>query len=226
MNALLYGWPWVALVCGVGGLLVLFGLPRPPSAPSRFRDPAFFACLMLPIYMVHQFEEHGVDLLGRHYHFIDEICAMVARGAGDCPADPPFILAVNCGGGVWIPGLLAIAYRRRRPLVGACALGIPLVNAVAHIGQALVLGRYNSGVVTAALLFVPVCAWALVALRKLGVLSGLRILRVVATGGVLHALLIASLLAKRSGLIGEEALLAINLAYGPLPLLLGSVATR
>ena len=97
------------------------------------------------------------------------------------------------------------------------------MNAVAHIGEAVALGRYNSGVVTAALLFVPVCAVALVRLRRLGVIRGLGVLRVVATGIGVHALLIASLLARRSGWIGEGALITINLAYGVLPLALGSI---
>lgn len=219
-SEILYGWPYAALVLGVGGLLLLLTLPRAPGAPSRFRDPAWLVCLMLPLYMVHQFEEHGIDLLGRHYHFVDEICALV--GPRECPADPVFILAVNCGGGVWIPGVLAILFRSR-PLVGACALGIPAVNAVAHIGQALALGRYNSGVLTAALLFVPACGLALGQLCRLGVLGGWRLLRVLATGIAVHALLVASLLARRNGWIGEGALVTINLAYGVLPLVLGSV---
>lgn len=227
MNAILYGWPYLALVLGLGGLLLLRFAPRPAGTPPRASDPSFFACLMLPVYMVHQFEEHGIDVLGRRYHFLEEICAVVARGLHDCPADPLFILAVNCGGGVWIPGVLAIAFRRSRPLVGACALGIPAVNAVAHIGQAVALGRYNSGVLTAALLFVPVCGWGLWRFRQLGVLRGTRVLRVVATGVGVHALLIGSLLARRSGWIGEGVLLLVNLAYGVLPVVLGSPrATR
>lgn len=226
MNAIYFGWPWAALVLGAGGLGALFVLPRPSGAGSRFRDPAWLACLMLPLYMVHQFEEHGIDLLGRHYHFIEEICGVVARDPDPCPADPPFILAVNCGGGVWIPGVLAIAFRRTRPLVGACALGIPAVNAVAHLGQVVVLGRYNSGAVTAALLFVPGCGFALWQLRRIGVLSGARPLRVLATGGILHALLIGSLLARRQGWIGEGLLVAINLGYGVLPVVFGSVGVK
>ncbi len=226
MNAVLHGWPYAALVLGVLGLGALLVLPRSKEAGSRFRDPAWLACLMLPLYMIHQFEEHGIDLLGRHYHFIEEICGVVAREGQPCPADPEFIFAVNCGGGVWIPGALAIAFRHRRPLVGACALGIPAVNALAHLGQAVVLGRYNSGVVTSLVLFVPGCAFALGQLRKSGVLRGARPLRVVATGGILHALLIGSLLLRREGWIGEGVLLAINLAYGVLPVLFGSVGVE
>ena len=99
MTSILYGWPWAALVLGASGLLFLLVGPRAPSAPARLGDPAWIACLMLPLYMVHQFEEHGVDFLGRHYHFLEEICGVVGTGLHDCPADPGFILAVNCGGG-------------------------------------------------------------------------------------------------------------------------------
>lgn len=223
MNALYFGWPWAGLVLGVGGLVALLVLPRPPGAGSRFGDPAWLVCLMLPLYMIHQFEEHGIDLFGRHYHFIEEICSMVAPAVGPCPADPLFIIAVNCGGGVWIPGALAIAFRNRRPLVGACVLGIPMVNALAHLGQAVAHGRYNSGVLTSALLFVPGCGFALWQLRRTGVLAGARPLRVAATGGLVHALLLGSLLGRRAGWYGGGVLVAINLAYGVLPLVLGSV---
>jgi hypothetical protein len=73
-----------------------------------WRDPSWLVCLMLPIYMLHQFEEHGIDAFGARYHFINDLCTTLGHPSlADCPANPAFVLAVNVGGGVWIPGLLA-----------------------------------------------------------------------------------------------------------------------
>jgi hypothetical protein len=220
MTAVLYDWPFAALVFGIASLLALLARPR-------WRDPDWLVCLILPIYMLHQFEEHGYNLLGQRYHFIDELCAILGYARTDeCPANASFIFAVNVGG-VWIQGLLAIAYRRRNPMVGACALGTPLVNTLAHIGPALAFGAYNSGLLTAVVLFVPLCGWVLLVLRRAGLFSGRRLAAVIACGGLTHAILAASVLAKGRGLIGQPLLIALNVSYGVLPLVIGSlVPTR
>lgn len=224
VHAILYDWPYLGLAAAAAGLAALLLAPRTTAEP-RWSDPSWLLCLMLPIYMLHQFEEHGINLRGEHYHFLAEMCAMLGRpDLATCPADAPFVLAVNCGGGVWIPGLLAIFFRRRNPMVGACAMGIALVNAVAHIGQAVARGSYNSGLATATLLFLPMCAWTLWRLRCSGLLGPRQLASIIGSGVLLHAVLIASVLGRSRGLWGEGALVAINVADGLIPLLLGARA--
>jgi hypothetical protein len=46
------------------------------------------------------------------------------------------------------------------------AVYLTLVNALAHVASTLVLRRYNPGLVTALVLFLPVGSWALVALAR------------------------------------------------------------
>ena len=224
-NALL-GWPFLALVLGVAGLLALLCWPRPPAAPSRWRDPQCLVCLVLPLYMLHQFEEHGINALGQRYHFIEDLCAWLGQpDLSHCPASPAFIFAVNVGG-VWLAGLLAILYRRRNVLVGACAVGLPLVNAVAHVGQALVRLSYNSGLLTAVVLFVPFCAWTLRQLFRSGVLDGERLALVVASGVGMHLVLIGSILAHGAGLLPQTPLLVLNVVNGGVPWALASLGRR
>lgn len=223
LDALLFDWPFVGLAAGLLGLVALALWPRPQASLPRWRDPSWLVCLMLPIYMVHQFEEHGVNLLGQRFHFLSELCGTLGHAALDgCPASPSFIFAVNVGGGVWIPGLLAIVWRNRNVMVGASAFGVPLVNALAHIGPGLVKGTYNSGVVTAVLLFVPVCGWVLLRLRQAGCLDGRRLAAVIGSGVGLHGLLLASLVAHERGLISQGVLLTFNVAYGFFPLAVGA----
>ena len=226
MNTVLYGWPWLGLVAGAAGLAALLAWPR-RGLGSRWRDPTWLVCLVLPVYMLHQFEEHGINLLGERYHFLTELCAMLGRPElVRCPANPAFILAVNCGGGVWIPGLLAIAFRRRNPMIGACAMGIPLVNTVLHVGPAAVHGVYNSGLATAALLFVPMCAWSLLQFRRAGLLGRRELAFVIGSGLLGHAVLILSLLGREQGLWGQGALVAINVLDCAIPVAIGTLARR
>ena len=222
MNPLL-DWPFFALACGLGGLLGLLLRPRPADRPPRWRDPAWLLCLMLPVYMVHQFEEHGFDVLGRRYHFVVDMCGMLGHASpASCPADPAFIFAVNVGG-VWVAGLCAILWRRRNPMVGACAFGIPLVNGVAHLGPAIAHGAYNSGLLTGVLVFLPLGAYVLRTLVHAGILDLRRVAVVIASGVAVHAALMGVLLAYAGGVIPRPLMLGLQVAIGFVPLLVGAV---
>ncbi len=225
-DVILYDWPFLGLALGVLGLAALIAGPRQRPG-SRWRDPQWLVCLTLPVYMIHQFEEHGFDLLGRRYHFLAAMCAMLGHpDLAHCPADPAFILAVNVGGGVWIPGLVAIALRRKNVAVGACTVGIPLINTLAHVGPAIAFGSYNPGLATALVLFIPCCGWILTQLWRAGVLDGRGLMAVIATGLALHGVLIASVFAHGAGLLPEAPFLAVNVVDGCLPLAIALVAFR
>jgi hypothetical protein len=225
-DVILYDWPFLGLALGVLGLAALVAWPRRRPG-SRWRDPEWLVCLTLPVYMIHQFEEHGFDLMGRRYHFLAAMCAMLGHpDLAHCPADPAFILAVNVGGGVWIPGLIAIALRRKNVAVGACTVGIPLINILAHVGPAIFFGSYNPGLATALLLFVPFCGWTLTQLWRAGVLDGKGLGAVIATGVALHGILIASVFAHGSGLLPEAPFLGVNVVDGCLPLVIARLVFR
>ena len=224
MNTVLYDWPFFALACGVIGIFVLLVMPWPADSPPRWRDPAWLVCLVLPVYMIHQFEEHGIDLLGRRYQFIIEMCRTIGHpDLASCPADGAFIFAVNVGT-VWIAGLTAIAWRRKNPMVGACAFGIVLVNGFAHIVPGGIVHRaYNPGLLTSVLLFLPLSVYALRTMHRAGVLDGCRLLAVVASGVVLHLILLGGLLAYGSGLISRTTNLGLQIANGFVPLAFGAL---
>lgn len=215
MLLVLFQWPWLALALGVIGALALLRRPRPS-------DPAWLVCWMLPMYMIHQFEEHGVDLLGRRFHFIAELCSTLGHPNVDrCPADPWFILAVNVGA-VWIAGLAAIAWRDKNVLVGLCAFGIPLVNAFAHIVPAVKRGTYNSGLVTAVVLFLPISIHALRVAVRANVLPRERAPFIIGTGALLHAILLSALIGYERGVLPRSVMLALEVGNGFLPLAVGT----
>ena len=212
-------WPWIVLVVAAVllGLLFVTRLFCTPDIASRWHDPAWLAVLGLPLYAMHQFEEHGIDLLGMSYAFRGEMCNVMGYAhVATCPIPMSFITAVNVGTG-WGASILASVLGRRSPLIALSAYGIPLVNALTHIGAALHQHAYNPGLLTAIALLLPASVWAL----RVGMRAGIGRLGVVAilVGGVLiHAVLMGSLIAYLHGWIGVPMLLAIQIINMGVPL--------
>ena len=214
---ILFGWPYVGL--GLAALLLVWlGLEkRPEGAPPRWRDPAFVLPLLWPMYLVHQFEEHGIDVLGRHYAFLESLCQTLGYTLAGCPADPPFIFAVNAVG-AQITFALAWLFRRRNPLVAACAWGVAIVNGAVHVGPAILKHSYNPGVLTSLCLFFPLSALMLHSVLKSGAIRRIDVPRIIASGIVLHVVLIASLLLNARGILPHGAMLFVNAVNGLWPL--------
>lgn len=227
MQTVLRSWPWLGLVIAIPMLAVMLGRSRPGERwRARFDDPAWLLWLPLPIYMLHQFEEHGIDALGRAYAFRGVLCTTISWTGPlqDCPATEWFVFGVNPGT-VWIAGLAAGIYGPRRAMVGAATLGIPAINAVAHVVPAIRTQTYNPGLLTALVLFVPLCAWSYRALVRAGVLTRARVALGIFSGWLLHAVLLGSLWLSLHGMIGEAVLVAIQFANGLLPVAAGYAVT-
>jgi len=200
------GWPFWGL--GVAAALLVLLLVtdwfRGDRSVSRFRDLAWLAWLPTPVYMIHQFEEHGIDLLGRHYAFLGSLCQLLGYHAA-CPVPVSFITAVNLPL-VYVSLPLAAILGRRRPLVALSAFAVSTVNAVAHIGPGIVLGRYNPGMLTGILLFVPLSVWAIriaVTRYKIG-RPGVVVM--VASGVAVHVVLAGTLFLFLGGMLNEVVL--------------------
>lgn len=213
----------IALAAIFLALLLLTDRFRTPGVASRWHDPAWLAVFGLPLYMVHQFEEHGIDMAGVHYAFRGGLCdAMGYADVAGCPIPLSFITTVNVGS-VWGASVLAAIFGRRKPLIALSAYGIPLVNAVMHVAGALKAQAYNPGLLTAVLLFVPAGLWAL----RVGLRAGIGRSGVAAilAGGVLtHAVLMGSLLAFLHGWIGAMPLAAIQILNMGAPIAIALLA--
>lgn len=182
-------------------------------------DPlATAAWLLLISYLAHQVEEHGVDLTGQTFAFMDYGNALLAaRFPGEGLALTELsIYRINTLA-IWVPFLLAIWAGRRLPWVGLAAAGLMLANAALHIGVAMVHRQYNPGVGTAVVLFLPVSLiYFSVALRQTS--AGLvAVLGAIAFGGVAH-LLLPFVIAEASAPAWTPRLLAIFgvLIFAPL----------
>lgn len=220
-------WPWIGIAVAAVLLVLLFftRIFSTPDIASRWHDPRWLAVLGLPIYIAHQFEEHGVDLKGVRYAFRGALCGFLGyQDAVTCPIPLSFITAVNVGS-VWGAFVLAAMFGRRRPVIALSAYGIPLINAFSHIGGALREQAYNPGLLTAVLLFLPASAWVLRVGRRAGI--GWRGVVAIVLGGVLtHVVLMGSLLAFLHGYIGAPTLVAIQIVDMVVPLMLALVASN
>lgn len=226
---LLANWPFLGLA---GGLALAFALAilAAGGIPMRAREMVMLTLLVL--YLFHQFEEHGVDLMGQRFAFQADINALVGRrfgcAAGSlCPFDPPIIFAVNTALVWWTLGLLVLVGTRSL-VADLCGVALLVVNAATHVVAAALTREYNPGLATAVVLFVPGGLFAIWALRQsyaAGLLGALTV--GFAYGVALHAALLAGVyLEAVRKLLPMPTLLALFVAIGTVPALLALTAGR
>lgn len=103
--------------------------------------------LSLPVYMIHQYEEHDDD---RFRVFFNE-----AIGGGREVLSPAAVFFINVPG-VWGVNLVAFYLAWAvSPGLGLIAVYLILVNALVHIAHGVAFKRYNPGLGTAIALFLP-----------------------------------------------------------------------
>lgn len=126
---------------------------------SLRKDPTFLSLLLLAAYIIHQFEEHWIDATGAVYAFQGSVNALLhtVTGApqeqlGPLTIEAVFVINTSL---VWLVGALAIWQGRARPFAVLGMVAIVLVNAVSHIMAGLLFWRYNPGLLTSVMLFLP-----------------------------------------------------------------------
>ena len=143
-----------------GALAGLLLLVLSPLLIANWSIPLAATFLHLPAYMIHQYEEHDHD---RFRLFFNETI-----GKGFDVLSPLAVFVTNVPG-VW--GVIALS------LYGAVSVNLGwvlvavylvLVNAVVHIVHALIFRRYNPGLLTAVVAFLPLGAFTLIAVNHAG----------------------------------------------------------
>ena len=172
-----------------GGFLASFLVLALIAVAAHDMTAALIAvALQLPVYMIHQLEEHDDD---RFRRFVNTML-----GGGRDLLTTPAVFIINIGG-VWAVYLAAIVLAASVDLgFGLVAIYGTLVNAVVHIGAGLARRAYNPGLVTAIVLFLPIsiAGWWLV--NAAGVAPGWHILGLAVAIGI-HAAIIAHVLGRR-----------------------------
>lgn len=145
-----------------GFLAALMLLALTPVLASGWSPALLLIWLQLPIYMLHQYEEHDDD---RFRLFVN-----ATIGGGQEVLSRFAVLVINIGG-VWAvdAGAFWLAARVHIGL-GLIAVYLSLINGVSHCLLAVALRRYNPGLMTSILLFIPLgiaTLWMLAGMREI-----------------------------------------------------------
>lgn len=218
---------------GLGAAIVLLAMlfmtntMRSYSAGSRWRDPVWLAWLVVPIYMLHQFEEYAYDVLGRTNLIPDTVCA--AQGYAPYPACPfptAHYALVNIAL-VWVAAPLAAWLARHNTIIGLTFYGFVIFNGVLHVVTALTGGpKALPGIVTGVLLFIPTFCWMVYASLKSGAVTA-KGLAISLSGGVIaHVLLGLTYFLFKTGFVAKPGMLALDILTAVLPILIAGVGSR
>lgn len=146
-------WVYGGSLAGVLLLLLL------PALDAGWPLALVLVYLQMPIYMLHQWEEHDD---ARFQHAVNQ---MIGHGRDVLPSSAIFVINI----GVWVLNLISFALAAHAGigwgLIGAYAM---VVNALVHIVDGLARRKYNPGLVTSILLFLPVGFGGLWAISETG----------------------------------------------------------
>ncbi len=177
IQRLISGWVYGAVLAAAVLLLLapLLIAPWPAVVAATF--------LLLPAYMIHQFEEHDRDRFRTFFNG--------TVGGGHDVLTPLAVFVINVLG-VW--GVITLS------LYGAAlvdtgwaivAVYLVLVNAAVHIIPAIVQRRYNPGLLTAIVVFVPLGGYTLMLVQQTGAGSvGFHLIGLAVAVGVHAAIMI------------------------------------
>jgi hypothetical protein len=183
LHRLIVNWVYGGFLAGLL-LLVLAPLVVRGWAPAL---AAAFFCL--PAYMIHQYEEHDND------RFRILINRMLAGGREVLTVPAVFIINVP---GVW--GVIAVSLwlaARVNPGLALIAVYLPLLNALIHIASAIFTRKYNPGLASAVVIFLPLCVWGLYEIQRSG--NGTLAMHAVglASAIAIHAVVVLKVLTNR-----------------------------
>lgn len=175
-----------------GFLAALLLLVLTPVLSADWSTPLLLVWLQLPVYMLHQFDEHDAD---RFRHGVNQ-----SVGGGREVLSRLDVAVINIAG-VWGLDALVFSLAARVDLgVGLMAVYLSLVNGLAHLGQAIVLRRSNPGLWTSVLLFLPLGVTTLVVFRGVpGVTMGHHLLGLI-VALLFHGLIVARILWRKARL--------------------------
>jgi hypothetical protein len=205
-------WPWVGLALSGALCVLLFSTNtfRSDLRVSRWRDPVWLAWLAPAAYMLHQFEEYGIDAQGTRFAFPDLLCTSVGlRPYPGCTLPESVFVAINIPA-IWIAGLICAILALRYAFAGLGVYCIHFTNSISHLGVALTSGSYNPGALTAGLIQLPISLWVAYVCFFRGGMRRSGMLILVLAGTVFTVVLLASVNLFARGHLSATALLTIQ----------------
>ena len=205
-------WSWIGLAISAVLLLFLFATNIFRSQPniSRWRDPVWLAWLAPAAYMPHQWEEYGIDLMGRAFYFPTHMCLTMQHQAYPaCTVPEATYVGINVTI-IWGAGLVCALLSRRLPLVGLSIYAIHSTNSLSHLGALIFQGAYNPGVLTSALIQLPLSIWVAYAMYSNSAIRKSGLATLFLAGVLFSAVLLGSLQLFSRGVISGDVLVTIQ----------------
>lgn len=181
-------------------LIGAFSMEKGEKSGKLIDNFKFIGILMLIAYILHQFEEHWIDIFGNVYAFYDFNNNFILGNLGEPDSDikpltKESIFVINTSL-VWLVAAIAIlrSPKHNFPLISMAA--IIVVNGVVHILAGLVNWQYNPGIFTSILIFIPMYIWFVRHLQRINkgyrrqIIAGLIwafLAHVIMVGGLLMA---------------------------------------
>ncbi|MEM7704237.1 MAG: HXXEE domain-containing protein, partial [Pseudomonadota bacterium] len=190
---------WMKVGAFIAPVVLFFGFKiRDDSRIPWSIDVGLVACLLTAAYLIHQVEEHWVDLLGREYPLYDYLNGLIASLFGEDKygiLDRSGIFYINAGM-VWTAGFLAILTGPKKIFPSLAMAGVMFVNALAHIANAVATTSYNAGLATSVILFLPLSLTFFRGTYRAGTANLKLILAAILWGFLAHVILFAGLFAS------------------------------
>ena len=217
---------------GAGGAIVMVAILlttdtfRSNPTVSRWRDAVWLAWLAAPLYWVHQLEEYSLPVMGLPYSLPDMVCGQFGFPPyPECPIPMSFYPVVNISL-MWFGAPLAAYICRRNVLIGLSSWGLIMANGFVHSAGGIAEGAYNTGLWTAAVLFIPLSLWVIYACAIRGPYSGKVVGAAFVSGAVTHAVLFVGYGLFKAGVIGNAGLVVYGAVVGFTPIILAALASR
>lgn len=217
---LYYTWPYFGVFGGIMislVLLLIFG-----------RNVVFnlHALLLfyIPIYSLHQFEEHGYDFYLRPYHFIhfanhQSLGLEFNMNYNEYYLSPKLIYIINVFAIWWFTPIsifVSILYPKRN--VSILMIGAMFMNGIVHCLSAIVHLSYNPGLITSIVLFIPYSLYSFQFMLKYKVMFNDDIAMAIVFGIWAHLVLAISMYFVVKGVITEDHYIyCLIIGWGLIP---------
>ncbi|MEM9948960.1 MAG: HXXEE domain-containing protein [Cyanobacteria bacterium P01_D01_bin.36] len=222
-------------------VLLMFFSSRDKQTDSVFSDTVFsdtvfsdtklIAVLLLVAYIIHQFEEHWIDLFGHQYAFYGDVNQLLLTVLGAPsesirPLTPEAIFVINTSL-VWLVGAIAI-WRSPKHIFATLAMaGITLVNGMSHMVMGIAQQSYNPGLLTAVVLFLPLAIAFYRNMLTTKSASKVQVIASIVWSILAHIIMVAGLLAANwFELMPETAYFAMLIAWSVIPAVLFTVPSN
>ncbi|MEL6374140.1 MAG: HXXEE domain-containing protein [Pseudomonadota bacterium] len=212
---------WMKVGAFIAPLVLFFGFKaRNHKVTPWTGDIMLMACLFTAAYLLHQVEEHWIDLLGRTFPLHETLNRLLASMFGPEAyglLTKTGLFLINAGM-VWLAGFLAILMSPQRVFPALAMAGLMFVNAIGHTVNAIVAYEYNSGLATSIILFLPLSLLFFRTMLHRKQASVKLILLAIAWGFLGHVLLFGGLYATTlTAAFSIEGLYALLFIWGALP---------